>query len=402
MRILLMTNLYPNGSQPIRAMFNRNEAVGLSANHEVRVIAPIAWTDEASLRLKRRWKRRVDQGPTKIVVEHPRYLFTPKVLRSRYGDFYRWSVQRAFRKAVREFKPEIVYAPWAYPDGWAATRLAREAGLPSIIKVHGSDVLLLDQHPARRAVTIDGLGAADGIVAVSADLATRLIDMGIRRDRIRVVYDSVDRSVFSPGSRADARQRLGLAADRPIALFVGNLVPVKGIDVLIDAMSRLANAGQCLDAYLVGQGPLRRELQATVNRLGLGDRVRFVGPVAHENLADWYRAANVMVLPSHSEGVPNVLLESASCGTPFVASRVGGIPEIQHLITSRLTPAGDSAALADAIREVVELPADRIRTEPNGILRGHVPKAQQLVTFFQEVQNRFRSSSIASVSTAPT
>src|SRR5581483_6433525 len=118
-----------------------------------------------------------------------------------------------------------------------------------------------------------------------------------------------------------------LPEDRPLVLFIGNLVPVKGVEVLIDACSRLAGRGVRFTACLIGQGPLRGKLEGQIARLGLGECVRLVGGLPHHQLGDWYRAAGVFVLPSYSEGVPSVLLEAAACGTRVVASEVGGIPE---------------------------------------------------------------------------
>jgi glycosyltransferase involved in cell wall biosynthesis len=361
MRILALTNLYPNPYQPNRATFNRQKLRRLAARHPLAVIAPIAWVEE----LADRWKGGVRLPRDRrvmcdgITVDHPLYLYPPKVLRGWYGHCFKRSVGPAFARALAEFGPEVVFAPWAYPDGWAAVELSHAAGLPVVIMVHGSDVLRLDLHPGRRQRTIEGLRQADGVVAVSQDLADRVIGLGADPERVRVVYDGVDTELFHPGPADEARARLGLPGDEPIVLFIGNLVPVKGLDVLVDACARLAGDGVWFACYLVGQGPQRRRLEQQVGRLGLEGRVRLVGPRPHQTLPDWYRAATLFVLPSHSEGVPTVLLEAAACGTPFVASRVGGIPEIVHLGSSRLVPPGDAGVLARTLRTCLEGPTAR-------------------------------------------
>jgi glycosyltransferase involved in cell wall biosynthesis len=356
MRILALTNLYPSPWLPHRAPFNRHQFRLLGERHPVAVIAPIAWTDE--FRARRRGApplppgRRVETDG--LVVDHARYYFPPKVLQRTYGRLYEASVRPTFRRRVAEFRPDLVYATWAYPDGWAAVRLARRAGLPVVVQVHGSDVLLMTRHPGRRKLTFDALRAADGVVAVSRDLARRVTEAGVNPDRVRVVYGGVDPAVFHPGTQADARRRIGFAGDGgPLILFVGNLVGVKGIDVLIDACGQLARAGERVQCRVIGQGPLAGPLQARVERLGLRDRVTLLGAKPQSELADWYRAADVFVLPSHSEGVPNVLLEASACGTPCVATRVGGIPEISDRGDIRLVPPADPAALAAAVRAVL-------------------------------------------------
>ena len=370
MRILTLTNLYPNPFHPNRATFNRQHIKIMAQQHAVRVISPIAWTDE----LAARWRGKPALPPGRrvifdgIEVDHPRYLFTPRIFRSRYGQFYLRSVKKSFARALREFRPDLIYAPWAYPDGWAAVQLGREAGLPVIVKVHGSDVLLLSKTPDRRQATAEALSSANAVIAVSRDLAKHVVALGASPDRVRVVYDAVNPAVFYPGDRSEARSRLGLPAEEPILLFIGNLVPVKGIDVLIDACSLLAKEGLPFRVYLIGEGPLRRSLEKQVLRAGLQDRVRFMGSLPHADLPDWYRAASLFVLASHSEGVPNVLLESVACGTPFVASNVGGIAEIPQTGSSLLVPAGDAVQLASAVRVSLAKgsgrePQDRVRTK---------------------------------------
>lgn len=359
MRILAVTNLFPNPNEPGRAPFNRLSLRALAQQHALRVIAPVAWTDElAAMKRGGTWlgpdRRSCCDG---IPVEHPRYWYPPKVLRNWYGHCFRWSVRAAFDRALASFRPDIVFASWAYPDGWAAVELGRAAGLPVVVKIHGSDVCTLDDVPARRRRTAEALTRADAVVAVSRDLARRAVALGAAPERVHVVYNGVDATRFYPGNRAAARLRLGLPPNEPLVLAVGRLVPVKGLDVLLEALDRMARAGVSFTALIVGYGPLRASLQCTAAARGLTGRVRLIGAVAHEELPDWYRAANVVALPSRSEGVPGVLLEAVACGIPFVASDVGGVAEIGHGGLGRLVPAGDPVALAAALTKVLAAPA---------------------------------------------
>jgi len=364
MRVLAITNLYPNPYQPHRATFNRQQFAALANEHQVRVIAPIAWTGEWSAR-RRSKTPLLTENRTRLcdgmVIHHPRYKFTPRMLRGWYGQFLVQSIRSCFNDAVREFQPDAVLGCWAYPDGWAAVQLAREANLPVAIKVHGSDLLAIDDDSARKNRTIEALTSADAVIAVSQNLAARAIAMGADSVRVRVVYNGVDTSVFQPGPVEQARQRLGLGLSEPLILFVGNLLPVKGLDVLIDALASLKNKGQRFECAMVGEGSLRSELQNRINSAGLGERVKLIGSRPLEELPLWYQSSNLVVLPSRSEGVPNVLLEAAACGIRFVASRVGGIPEIAP--ADALVPPGDSAALAERIgafldsKDVPNIPA---------------------------------------------
>ena len=356
MRLLALTNLYPNPYQPHRATFNRQQIRALAALHEVHVITPILWTDE--LRERRRQGPRLATNRRAtcdgLTVEHPRYIYPPKLLRSWYGGCFFRSVQATFDRVVREFHPDLVFTPWAYPDGWAAVELCRRAGLPVVVKVHGSDILTLSHYPGRVRRTLETLSRADCIVAVSQHLAQRMIDLGTDSQRLRIVYNGIDNEVFTPGDRQQARAALGLDPATPVVLLVGNFVPVKGLDVLLDACALLVRDGLRFQCHLVGDGPLRTKLQKQVERLGLVERVVCQGSRPHQELPNWYRSADVVALTSHSEGVPNVLLEATACGTPYVASAVGGVPEIAHWGISQLVPPGDPRRLAIALREGLE------------------------------------------------
>jgi glycosyltransferase involved in cell wall biosynthesis len=356
MRILALTNLYPNPYQPNRATFNRQQFAALAQSHAVRVIAPISWTDEWSARRRSQTRITIDRHRIRdgMVIDHPRYLFTPKILRGAYGRFVVRSVQSCFDAAVREFQPDVVLGCWAYPDGWAAVRLARQAGLPVVVKVHGSDLLTATKHRSRMTRTQETLTSADAVVAVSRQLRDRAVQLGADPKRTHVVYNGVDQSLFHPGPRSAARERVGVSQAEPLILFVGNLVPVKGIDVLIESLAKAMTTGVKFQCALVGEGPLKAELQYQIDTRGLATRVRLIGSRPLEELPHWYRAADVVVLPSRSEGVPNVLLEATACGTPFIATSVGGIPEIAS--AESLVPSDDVAALAERIGRFLTSP----------------------------------------------
>jgi glycosyltransferase involved in cell wall biosynthesis len=357
MRVLALTNLYPNPLQPHRAPYNRHQFRMLAELHPTRVIAPIAWLDEwrsgraaPPLPADRRCER---DG---LIVDHPRYWYTPKVFRQYYGRFFWNSVRETFLRVVAEFRPDVVFAPWAYPDGYAAVQLGREAKLPVVVQVHGSDIRQLDQYPARQAGTASAVRDARGVIAVCRDLAGGVMALGAAADRVRVVVDGVDRSVFSPGSRSAARVRLGLSDDVRHLLFVGNLVRVKGLDVLLEACRWLVTDAGPWHLHLVGEGSERPALIRQAAAVGIAHRITFHGAVPHERLPDWFRAANLLVLASRSEGIPNVLLEAMACGLPFVATSVGGIPEIADPASCRLVPPERPLELAKAMTSLLADP----------------------------------------------
>ncbi|HEY2587512.1 MAG TPA: glycosyltransferase [Tepidisphaeraceae bacterium] len=404
MRILCVTNLYPNPYHLGRATFNRQQFRALAESHEVRVISPISWTDELAARL--RGASALPAGRQVafdgMTIDHPRSLYTPKIGRRFYGRWYRQSIRRTFDRAVDEMRPGVVFAPWLYPDGWAALELGHARGLPVVLKAHGCDVLAsgygLDRDPSRRESTVDAVRRAEAIVAVSEHLAANLLKLGADPARVHVVQDGIDLERFGPGSQSDALARLSLAGQPPIILFVGSLLSVKGVDVLVDACRLLAAQRVDFRCCMVGDGPLRPLLEQRIAEWGLQQHVNLVGHCPHDRLADWFRAAAVAVLPSRSEGLPCVLLEASACGTPFVGSDVGGIPEIARLGTNWLVPYGDAAALASALAEGLQW-SSRNPVRTPWYARTHADAARQLSDIFDSAIHTFHGRDAAATRT---
>jgi glycosyltransferase involved in cell wall biosynthesis len=146
-------------------------------------------------------------------------------------------------------------------------------------------------------------------------------------------------------------------------------VPVKGFDILLDALARAPARAMPWHWHHIGEGSQQGELVGRVRDLGLEDRVTFLGRRSNAALVDWYRAADLLVLPSRSEGVPNVLMEAMACGLPFVASAVGGVPEIAPDADWCVPPEDPDAlstAIAAALRGRPEVPIT-VRDRASGL-----------------------------------
>lgn len=379
MRLLFLSNVFPSRYHPVKGTFNLELARALARTHELRVVCPIAWTDA--------WRGFVEGQHLKCIagvpVEYPRYYYPPKLLRASYGWFLWQSLRGTFQRLLQSFAPEAILGYWAHPDGEVAVRLARRLGVPALVMVGGSDVLLLTRQRGRRRRIVNVLNSADAVVAVSKDLRSKVVELGITADKVHIVSRGLNTDRFSPGDRLQARRRLGLTLEDRAMLWVGRMVPVKGLDVLLRACTALRARGETFHLYLAGNGPLRASLEADARRRGLGEMVFFLGARPQDELPDWYRAADVTVLPSRSEGVPNVLRESLACGTPFVASRVGGIPEIAKP-PNRLVPPDDATALAEALSTAL---ATRKPLPPTPVA-GWDQSAAALIQIVEELKER--------------
>jgi D-inositol-3-phosphate glycosyltransferase len=207
---------------------------------------------------------------------------------------------------------------------------------------------------------------ADRLVANTGQERDELVGLyGADADRVDIVHPGVDLDVFRPMSRVEARDRLGLSARARIVLFAGRLQPHKGPDVAIEAAAQLES-----DVQLVivggpsGTGTEHPEALADLaSELGVTDRIAFVPPVDQRALADWYAAADVVCVPSHSESFGLVAVEAQACGRPVVAAAVGGLPTavvdgVTGVLVEGHDPADYAAALAtilsdDALRDTM-------------------------------------------------
>lgn len=360
-RLLFLSTVYPTPWEPHKGPAVRSLVESLrTAGCSVRVIAPVPWTRKSGQRTL-----------VEPVEQYPTYWYPPGLFRSKYHVTMRWSTAATLCRVSREFRPDAVLAFWTDPDGTVAVAHARALGVPSGVIAAGSDLMLLPQDPARRRVISRTLRDAGHVFAVGSVLRQRAIELGAAPERTSIFLAGVDRDAFIPGSRADARARLDLPTDGPLLLWIGNMVPVKGTERLLRAAVALREQFPTLHVALVGGGPERTALERqAAGTPSLRGNVTFAGAVDHAALADWYRAATLFVLPSRSEGVPNVLLEAMAMGLPFVASDVGSIRDLLPFGPSHVVPEGDVEALAAAITTALETstpaPAPRIHDSRDG------------------------------------
>lgn len=389
MRVLLFTNVFPNPVSPTKGTFNRQLARALAQTNDVRAIVPVSWTDE--LRSEGKVKRHdVIDG---VEVRYPRFVYLPKIAREHFDWWMHVSTRNTAETMFREWRPEAIVAYWAHPDGAVAMRYARKLGVPVVIMVGGTDVNQLMREGKRREKILTTLAQADAVVTVSRDLLSTLLKAGLRQDTLHVIDRGVDSSKFSPGNRAEARRRLGLPEDGKLIVWVGRMVEVKRLDILLQAAALMRDRGvPNFRIQLVGDGSLRKGLEAQVKTLGLEAIVGFSGSQPHDALPDFYRAADVTVLPSENEGIPNVLRESLASGTSFVASRVGGIPELMDGLEDRckLVPPCDPGALADALAEALTH-SDPHPTAALGSSQSWGESAAALMTLVQSLVDATRS-----------
>ena len=255
------------------------------------------------------------------------------------------------------FKFDVIDAEFFYPDGPAATRLAKEFDVPFSIKARGADIHYWGTRADCRTSILAAAKQADHLLAVSQSLGRDMIAMGMDANKISVHYTGVDLENFRPISETERGAVLRAHnVEGPLVVSVGALIPRKAHDIVIEAMVEIENA----TLLVVGEGQERSRLASLIQARGLSERVRLVGSVPHSELPRLLAAADVMVLMSESEGLANAWVEALACGTPIVISDVDGAREVlDRPEAGRLLPMRRPGAVAEAIKAILAHPPAR-------------------------------------------
>ena len=351
MRILTITHNYPRFSGDPAGAFVARIADGAAARgHEVEIIAPHAPGTAEDERTAGLQVRRFRYGPDALERVaytgslHGRTLLSPLAALSFPGFLLAFGL--AVRSAIRRFSPHVIHAHWWMPSGWFASR-TRE---PYLITCHGSDVRLLERGSLARAIALPVFQRAAGVTTVSKFLAEDIERMlPSMQGRVQVTPMPVDVRGFLEGASTPK-------AVPPRVLYAGNLVPSKGVDVLLRAVAELSRRGVACHLKILGEGPARSELEALADELGIASRTNWSPFVPQAMMASEYGASTVTVLPTRgrAEGLGLTLVEALLAGSAVVGTAAGGIPEVvAHEQTGLIARDGDAVDLADQVERLL-------------------------------------------------
>jgi glycosyltransferase involved in cell wall biosynthesis len=399
MRVLVVTHNYPRfAGDPAGAFVRRLAVAAAREGATVAVVCP--WAPVAA--------SAADDDPG-VEVRRFRYPGDARSAVAYTGDLHRRAVRsplvalqlpfflrrfgRAVRQAVRDLAPDVIHAHWWIPGGWLASRATK----PYLVTCHGSDVRLLERWPPLRTLGRGVLSRAAGITTVSEFLAAEVRDYaGERGAPVTVAPMPVDLDLF-------ARGRSTAKASPPRILYAGNLVPSKGVDLLVRAIARLRARGVPARLRILGEGPAEADVRALARRQGVDDLVEWSRFVAQDVMPAEYGAATVTVLTTRgrAEGLGLALVEALLAGSAVVGSRVGGIPEVvQDGETGLLFDDGDIDGLAAALERLMKDAALRERLSAEGYRRvraRYAPDsaARRFLDLYHDIAGRRPSRSAA-------
>ncbi|MEM1439255.1 MAG: glycosyltransferase [Pseudomonadota bacterium] len=357
MRVLVFSSLFPNAAQPTKGVFVQARLRQLLAvsDIEATVVAPIPWFPFRGKRFGEygefaRAPREETQYGLRVL--HPRYPVIPKVGMSIAPALMARAVMPTVRRLHAEKPFDLIDAHYIYPDGVAATRIASELGLPNTMTARGTDITLIPNYTRPRRQILQAASDCGAIISVCEALKRDMVAMGVEDEKITVLRNGVDLEFFRPLERDIAKD----GATPRTLVSVGYLIERKRHHLAIDALTQLPDCR----LRIAGTGPLRAELESRAQACGVSDRVEFLGQQSQQELVALYNSADCMLLMSSREGMANVILESLACGTPVVATNVGGADEVVTApVAGQLVDSTNAGEIAARVRVVIDAGADR-------------------------------------------
>jgi len=327
LNILTLSTLFPNGSSPSFGIFVERQTAELASRRETRVtvinpvgipIWPLSWHMQyqplRALPAHETWHG--------LDVYRPRFRLIPKIGGASNPKRIANAILPLAKKLHRQMPFDVIDAEFFYPDGPAAMRLAEALDIPFTIKARGADIHHWSSDPACRDQIAQAAEKASRLLAVSEALKQDMVALGMEESRIAVHYTGLDQERFVPVDRIAAKRALGV--EGPLLISTGALIPRKNQDLVIRALASLPDAV----LMLAGRGKAEQRYRSLASELGVADRVRFLGSVAHDELAQLTAAADIAILVSKSEGLANAWVEALACGTPVIISKAGGAREL--------------------------------------------------------------------------
>jgi len=326
---------WPSGGQPIQVLtltpFYPSEHDDASGCF---ISEPLEWLAKAGivntvLAVQPFYRKKLHTRPSSVPSQWIRYFSFPGGFGlPTAGAFLFSRLVGQIRELQRLRRIDLVHAHAPLPCGHAAMLVNAELGLPYVVSVHGLDVFSTKQVAGRaghwcRRISQRVYRSARRVICISEHVREQVLEGMGRACRTSLVHNGVDPQMFLPSNEPSSAE--------PLVLSVGNLIPVKGHELLIGAVASLAPEFNALRLEIIGDGPERSRLQALADQLRISDRVRFFGPQSRHQVAAAMRQCTVFALPSRYEGLGCVYLEAMAVGKPVIGCRGQGIAEIvQH------------------------------------------------------------------------
>lgn len=400
MKILTVTTLFPYANNPKHGVFIETRLRHLKLhfpNVEIKVIAPVPWFpfrqpmfgSYASYANAPLHEKRFGMD-----VYHPRYVVVPKVGMTLTPHTLASTIYKQALQLIQHgFDFDLIDGHYFYPDGVAISQTAEKLGKPFTVTARGTDINLIPEFAKPKKDIQTVLNRSNHNMAVCEALRQEMISLGAEPNSVTTLRNGVDLQLFpyiDESTQVALRAQLHLPQDKTIIISVGHLIERKGHHLVIESLRQLPS----ILLLIAGNGPEEKHLKQLVLKNQLQDRVMFLGSLSQNELANYYGAANALVLASSREGWANVLLESMACGTPVVATNIWGTPEVVQNKQAGVLVERDSRAIARGIQALLEDPPERNDTRLYAEQFDWFTTSQGQYNIFRTIVNANHSSSI--------
>lgn len=342
LHVLTLTPFYPSQNDDAAGCFVAEPLVALAKASVVNTVFAV----------QPAYRSRLRASESGWHVEWLRYLSLPGGFGlPTAGAFLFARIVGRVRELQKLHQIDLIHAHAPLPCGHAALLLSRELGVPYVVSVHGLDAFSTKQVSGRagewcRRISQRVYRSSRRVICISERVREQVLEGAGNSCRTSVVYNGVDPKLFSRGAESSGSE----GSDAPIILSVGNLIPIKGHDLLIRAVASLATEFPRLTLEIIGDGPERGRLQALAQQLQIGDRVHFLGRRSRQQVASAMQQCTLFALPSRYEGLGCVYLEAMASGKPVIGCRGQGIEEVvEHGTNGWLVGIDDVKELRDAL-----------------------------------------------------
>jgi len=353
LRIVSVCRNFPTPDDPSGGVFVLNRVAAMANKADVRALHAIPHCPV--VRPLPAWAQRDIRSEAGLRIENAPMFYLPGILKSLDSGWLARAVGKKIERLHREQPIDIIDAHFGYPEGVGCEAIARRLNIPLFITIRGFENEFADR-PVIGSRMIGAMSRATGIVSVSHSLRQFAIERGISGDKIRVIHNAIDDSLFSYGDSVTARQVLGLQQGRPLVVSVGHLIPRKRHNVLLQAFSTVRKHLPDSQLVIIGSTAAdpacTRLLRDQVSRLNLESHVRFLGNIPPSEVVNWLRAADLFALATAREGCCNAILEALAVGLPVISTMAGdNVSFVRPGVNGFLAAIDDVAALQQAIVE---------------------------------------------------
>lgn len=353
MRVLCLSNLYPNKHNPLRGGFVKAQVSSLTRlGCQVKVVSPVPAAPAPFRLLVKKWRGYagipgvVDDGT--IQVFHPRYLLLPQNLLFAYSGWFYYQATKNLIKELGGVWPfELIHAHTALPDGYAGLLLSRILKKPLVVTIHGRDLqdTVFRNSRCRKAV-LETLHGAEAVVNVSHKLAESCRSYLGGNVKIKVIGNGINPAEIHQ-DYSPLREKY---AGSKIILSVGSLKKTKGHDITLRAFKTVREQFNQVILLIIGGGEERENLQSLARELGIDKAVEFIAPQPHSKVMEYMSISDLFVLPSWNEGFGIVYLEAMAHGKPVIGVKGQGISDvIRNGVNGLLVEPHDEHELAGAV-----------------------------------------------------